>query len=302
MMSSVLRYAKNEEIYGILLIGCLSIIYEAIFVTGSGGISTGLYLNPNLAAYTCILGYAFGLTIKNKSLKAIGQVLFTVAGLVTFSITFLIIWLLINLFSVFANTKNIYRFIGCLTLLAAFVSFGDKLHLNKQPTEVFSGISGGRIDDNAIKGGRAETWTLYYDKILENPLWGNGYGQTAKAENVHFTFQIGIHNIFVMIMGEAGIFALCYFLWIYGYVTMKSLYFFKQNPSVFCISFALILYMLTSRNYFDDYIVLFTSLWLYHEIYKMKSANWLKTRIIVRASGSGKESNEENLIRQYHLN
>lgn len=302
MMSTVLRDVKNEDIYGILLIGCLSIIYEAIFVTRSGAPSSGLYLNANFAAYTCILGYSMGLAIKNQSLKIPGQILFTIAGLLTFSITFLIIWLLINLLSVFANTKNIVKLFVCLALLAVFISFGDRLRLNAQRMNVFSGVSGGTVEGKLKEGARTETWTLYYDKILKNPIWGNGYGQIAEGEDIHFTIQVDVHNTFLMIMGEAGIFALLYFLWIYGYITMNSLYFFEQNPSVFYVSFALIFYMLTSHKYFDDYLVLFTSLWLYQEVYKMKSIGWRKTRVIIRSPGKFKQPLEEELLSQYHLN
>ncbi|WP_316814811.1 hypothetical protein [Pedobacter nyackensis] len=302
MMSTVLRDVKNEEIYGILLIGCLSIIYEAIFVTKAGDISSGLYLNANFAAYVCVLGYSMGLTVNNKNLKIIGQILFTVAGLVTFSITFLVVWLLINLLSVFANTRNIVKLAVCLVFLAAFISFGDKLHLNTQRMNAFSGVSGATIEGKLNEGAGTETWTLYYDKILKNPIWGNGYGQIAEGEDIHFTIQVDVHNTFLMIMGEAGIFALFYFLWIYGYVTMSSLHFFEQNPSIFYVSFALIFYMLTSHKYFDDYLVLFTSLWLYQEVYKMKNIGWRKTRVIIRSASKFKESREEELLKQYHLN
>src|SRR5690606_5184859 len=58
MASSVIKDVRNIEMHCILLIGSISIIYEAIFVTGIGGRYSGFYLNANFAGFACILGYA----------------------------------------------------------------------------------------------------------------------------------------------------------------------------------------------------------------------------------------------------
>jgi hypothetical protein len=302
MMSTVLKDVKGEEVYSLLLLGCLSVIYEAVLVTNPGDTSSGFYLNANFAACASIIGYAFSLTITNKKLKTIGQILFTISGFVTFSIIFLFLWILINLLSVFANTRSIYKLVVYLCLLVVFISFADKLHLSKHRLSSLPGVSGKKIDDKLKAGRPSETWALYYDKILKNPIWGNGYGQTVGEADIRFTIQVGVYNTFLMIMGQAGVFALLYFLWIYGYITMNGLHFFKRNPNVFFLSLALILYLLTSHDYFDNYLVLFTSLWLYHEIYKMKKTSWRNPRVIIMPSGKIKEPSEENLLRQYHLN
>jgi len=41
---------------------------------------------------------------------------------------------------------------------------------------------------------------------------------------------------------------------------------FNDEPFIFLISFSIFMYMLTSHNYFDNYIILFVSLWLYIQI------------------------------------
>lgn len=284
MVPTVIKDVKNVDIYCVLLIGSLSILYEAALVTGIGGRYSGFYLNPNLAGCACVLGYAIGLTIEQKKLRFVGQLLFSFAGLVTFSRTFLIIWILINLFSLLISYKNVYRMLACLALFTIFLSFGNKLDLNLKRLNAFSEILDGKIDSDLKEGSRTETWALYYDKILDQPLWGNGYhsfsGQSAGAEDDRFVVKLGVHNTFLMVLGEAGIFPLLYFLWVYGYLLVKGVQFFKQNPSIFLLSFSLVLFMLTTHNYFDNYLILFSSLWLYHQTYKLRSAS--KAEVVLR--------------------
>ncbi len=306
MLPSLIKDLKPEEVYVILLVGCSSIIYEAVFVSGIGGRYSGVYLNANLAAYSCIFGYAFGLSIKNKRLKLIGQLLFSIGGLVTFSRTFLLIWVLINLLSILLNYKNVYKIFVCIGLFALFITFGDRFDLNTQRLTAFSDILSGKIDAKMKEGARTETWALYYDKILSHPLWGSGYkafsGQTAGGEIDTFTVRVGVHNTFLMIIGEAGIFVFLLFLWIYGYLLVNGIYFFKKNPSIFFITFSLILFMMTLHNYFDNYLVLFTSLWLYHETSKMKNYTWNRGREIVSLAENPAHRRNEILLGQYHLN
>lgn len=307
MASTVLKDVKNIEIYGVLLIGSISIIYEAVFITGIGGRYSGFYLNPNLAGFACILGYTFGLTIDRKELKIPGQILFSIAGLVTFSRTFLLIWILINLLSVLISYKNIFKIIVCLVLFVFFLSLGNKLDLNTQRMQAFSSILGGKVDQDLKEGSRTETWALYYEKILNNPLWGNGYhtfsGETGGTEaGGRFVIHAGVHNTFLMIIGEAGIFLLLYFLWIYGYIFVNGVRFFKVNPSIFFLSFSLVSFMLTNHNYFDNYLVLFTSLWLYHETDNLRNSIDNRGVIFSKSRVNANDPNFKTLLRDYHLN
>src|SRR5690606_25394290 len=109
MGASVVSNTTMEDIYIVLLLGCFSIIFESIFIEGIGGRYRGYYINPNAAGYACILGYSLSFSINNKKLKIIGQLLFSIAGFLTFSRTFLFIWILVNLISLLINYKNVYK-------------------------------------------------------------------------------------------------------------------------------------------------------------------------------------------------
>ncbi|WP_164122293.1 MULTISPECIES: O-antigen ligase family protein [Sphingobacterium] len=270
MGASVVTDTTKEDIYIVLLLGCLSIILEAIFIEGIGGRYRGFYINPNAAGYACILGYSLSFSIDNKKLKIIGQLLFSIAGLVTFSRTFLLIWILINLLALLINYKNVYKFLAGIVLFALLLSFGDKLDLSTKRMHAFSGILEGKVNDDLAEESRTETWSHYYNEILNNPVWGNGYhsfsGEIFGPEYNSFTIKNGVHNTFLMVIGEAGFFVLLYFLWIYGSFLINGVKIFNDNPVIFLISFSLVMYMLTNHNYFENNLVLFISMWLYIQI------------------------------------
>jgi len=86
-----------------------------------------------------------------------------------------------------------------------------------------------------------------------------GYGDSAIV-------NVGVHNTPLLILGEAGIFTFFYFLWIYVGFVVKGVRKFKEDPLIFFVSFSLFMFMLTTHNFFDNYLVLFVSLCLYIKI------------------------------------
>lgn len=274
MAASVAHNSNKNEIYALLLLGALSIIFESIFQKGINGRFSGFYLNANPAGFACILGYSLSFSIDNKKIKILGQLLFSIAGFLTFSRTFLLIWVLINLLSLLINYKNVYKIIVGVVLFSLFLSFESKSDLDNRRVNAFLALFDGKVDEDLKKESRTETWANYYDKILNKPIFGNGYrtfsGETFGSEYSTYTIRNGVHNTFLMIIGEAGFFVLLYFLWIYGALLINGIRVFKVDSLVFFASFSLIMYMLTSHNYFDNYLVLFVSLWLYFQMNKMK--------------------------------
>ncbi len=274
MSVSVVRETTKNELFILLLLGALSIIYEAIFLTGINGRFSGFYLNANPAGFICILGYTFTLFIENKKLKILGQLVFTIAGFATFSRTFLLIWLVINMISLLTDLKNAYSIVLGIALFGLFLSFETKSDLSTKRVGAFSALLGGKLDDDLKKEPRTETWAVYYDKILDKPVFGNGYrtfsGEIFGTENNKYTIRNGVHNTFLMIIGEAGFFVFLFFCCIYGSFLFNGIKMFKDDPQVFLVALSLILYMLTNHNYFENYIELFVSLWLYIRIKKWK--------------------------------
>ncbi|MFZ4263628.1 O-antigen ligase family protein [Sphingobacterium sp. HJSM2_6] len=272
---SIVTDTTKDDIFKVLLLGSLSIILESIFIEGIGGRYRGFYLNPNAAGYACILGYSLSFSIGNKKLKILGQILFSIAGLITFSRTFLLIWILVNLLSLLINFSNVYKILLGVVLFGMLLSFGDKLDLNIQRMGAYSGILEGKVNDDLKEDSRTETWAHYYNNILTSPILGNGYhsfsGEVYGPPDNNFTIKNGVHNTFLMVIGEAGFFVFLYFLWIYGTFLVNGVKMFDNHPVIFLVSFSLVLYMLTHHNYFDNNLVLFVSMWLFIQIDMVKN-------------------------------
>jgi hypothetical protein len=277
MATSVIKDVSKNEIFYFLLFGAVSIIYESIFVTDIGGRYSGLFLNPNFAGCICILGYCFSFSVSNKNSKIIGQILFTYAGFVTFSRTFLLLWVLVNILSLTMSYKNSYKIIFGIILISLFVSFGNKFDFNTKRLEAFATILDGKISQDLAENSRTETWAKYYDRILDHPFFGNGYlsfsgktfGEDDKAYGV-----VGVHNTPLLIIGEAGIFVFLYFLWIYGGFVYNGIHFFKQDFLLLLVSFSLFIYMLTNHNFFNNYVLLSISIWLFQQIEIQKTEEY----------------------------
>jgi len=272
----LVKDTTNNDIYIVLLLGALSILFESIFIKDIGGRFSGFYLNPNSAGVICILGYCLSFSINNKRLRIIGQILFSIAGFVTFSRTFLLLWGIINIISLLVSYKNIYKLLLGIILFSFFLSFGDKFDFNTRRLEAFSAILDGKLNSELEEDSRTETWALYYDKIFESPFFGNGYlsfsGKTVGSGDTAIV-KMGVHNTPLMIIGEAGIFAFLCFIWIYGTLMVKGIKIFKDESIFFLMSFSLFMYMLTNHNYFDNYLILFVSLWLFVKIERKKITN-----------------------------
>jgi O-antigen ligase len=164
-------------------------------------------------------------------------------------------------------------------LFSLFVSLGDNFDFNSRRLDAFTSILDGKISDEMVEDSRTQIWALYYYKVLNKPFFGNGYlsfsGKTDGIGENSDSIQ-GAHNTFLMILGESGIFVFLYFTAIYGGFIVSGIRVFKDEPFIFLISFSLFMYMLTSHNYFDNYITLFVSLWLYLKIDKKKMRKNLK--------------------------
>jgi O-antigen ligase len=199
----------------------------------------------------------------------LGQIFFSIAGLVTFSRTFLLLLFLISIVSLSISYKNSYRIAIGVVLFSLFLSTADKYDFDSRRLKAFSAILDGKLSEEMTEGSRSQTWELYYDKILDKPIFGNGYlsfsGKNYGSDENLYSLQ-GVHNTFLMAIGEAGILAFLYLVSIYGGFVVKGIRKFNDEPLIFLVSFSLLMYLLTIHNYFDNYLILFVSIWLWMKI------------------------------------
>lgn len=266
---SLVKDTTLKETYIILLLGSMSILFETFFLQVVGGRFSGFYLNPNSAGFICIIGYCLSFGIEKKTLKIVGQIIFSIAGIVTFSRTFLVLWVLINIISLLISYKNSYKLFLGIILFGFILSFGEELNFNTYRMNAFSSLLEGKINDNMEANSRDQTWAKYYDDIIQNPIFGNGYmsfsGRKIGSGEGAYIID-GVHNTPLMLLGEAGIIPLIIFLCIYSHLFYRGCRIFKLEPVFLLLTIALIMYLLTNHNYFDNYILLFISLIIYSEV------------------------------------
>ncbi|MGF1556640.1 O-antigen ligase family protein [Paucihalobacter sp.] len=263
--AELMRNTNNAEFFCFLILGSTSIIIHATLFQNDYGRYSGFYLDPNAAGFVCLLGYAQGFSIKNTYFKLIGQFILTFAGILTFSRTFILLWFLVSVISVFANRKNAVNFGVGAAVLVIVLSIASILQLNAVRFQALESFLGNNPKSSARviqTDSRFDTWAVYYDMILNNPYFGNGY----KTLSGYYTNYAGVHNTFLMILGESGIFTFFVFCFIYFGMLFKGFAIFKFQPFLFMMVFTLMGSMLTVHNYFENFVIMLTSFWLFIRI------------------------------------
>ncbi|WP_179354448.1 O-antigen ligase family protein [Winogradskyella vidalii] len=256
------------EFYSFLLFGASTIIIHAIFFPSDFGRYSGFYLNPNVAGFICITGYATTYGLKQISLKLIGQFIFTLAGLLTFSRSFIVIWILLNIISLKISIKNIRIFgIGFLIIGTLFF-IGDTIGLNNPRFEQLKSI----LNNESVSvqevnsDSRTETWALFYDQILESPLLGNGFGTFSGKGDA----GLGVHNSYLRVIGEAGILPFLIFISYFIHLLAWSTIHFKKAPNLIMQIIALVLFLMANHNFFGFFYLTFAAMWIQYQIYIFK--------------------------------
>ena len=254
---------SNVELFIYLLIGGLSVGAEALFLTSDFGRYAGFYLNANVAGFICIFGYSLTYSLKSNTLKLIGQFVLTLMGLLTFSRTFIVIWIILNLISLKISMRNI-RILGIGVLIFFTLLFIDEIvGLNNPRFDQFVNILTNEevTIDEVSEDSRSDTWALYYDNIFESPFIGNGYTSFRGESDV-----AGVHNSYLMIIGEAGIIPFLLFISLIIYFFYWSYRLFNRSPNLIMQTISLSMFLLANHNFFNYYFITFAAMWIHYQI------------------------------------
>lgn len=262
--SSFVKHVKENELFYYLLVGSASIIVHSLLFPDNFGRYSGFYFNSNLAGFIAIMVYALTFSIKGFTKRSLLQGIITIAGILTFSRTFILLWILTNLISLRISVKNL-RIIGIsIGLLAMFLLFAELFNANTLRLRSLTALVNneqGAIN-KASQGSRTETWSLYYDYILEKPLFGNGFGSFQRT-GFH---DVAVHNSYLLVLGEAGIIPFVLLIGLFFYMALKSFRVFKTKPFLLMLNISLLLFLLTFHNFFSNDQVLLMTLWIYYQI------------------------------------
>ena len=256
----------KKELCFILLFGAISILINAVFFKDAFGRYSGFYLNPNKAGFVCIIGFALTYSLKMSSLRLLAQFAFAICGFMTLSRSFILLFIIVNILAVIIDKKNVITLFSGAIALTLILSLSS-LQLNADRFGALKSLFSDDVDTTTItKETREETWANYIDGILENPIIGQGYKKLHGRPKGHHHQDVGVHNTFLMIIGEAGIIPFLVIIVFYVSLLIRSFKVIRDEPLYLVISVILLAYLMVSHNYFDNYILLFITIWLYHNL------------------------------------
>jgi len=271
----LLKETSDYELCFFILLGVMSILINVLVFPNNYGRYSGLYINPNRAGFVCLIGFSLTYKLKNTPYRLIAQFLFTIGGIMTFSRSFILILLFINLISIVSNKKNvIVLFTGFIAMLIIINS--TTLQFNSDRFNALKSIFSDDVDKETIsKNSRDETWAEYTSVLFEKPLFGHGYKSMQGHEYDTLGIKVGVHNSYLMMLGESGILPFLLFIIIYIALFIRSLNHFKTHPEYTYMTIILTSFLLVSHNFFDNLICLFMSFWVYEKVKKDMELNSL---------------------------
>ena len=277
-----LQYINQNTIIYLLFAGAITILLDSLFFrfndfqgidyVSEYGRYSGFYLNPNIAGLICMIGFV--LTIMKKNAWKILIFTFSVLGFLTLSRTFMLCWFLTTSIYVFYNRKNLIKlFLIFVVIFYSLVTFSEKLKLDSDRFQFLTGMFSGRIDREVLNDdSRTDQWAIFYDNILKSPIIGNGYSSFSNSL-IDGTGQ-GVHNIFLMILGESGFLPFLLFLSLLIRLLYRTFTNRGYNIDIFFLTLVLFLTFLVSHNFFSSGIQIFMMVLI---IYRITQKKYIKT-------------------------
>jgi O-antigen ligase len=143
------------------------------------------------------------------------------------------------------------------------LSVATLFQLNTERLSIVDGIVNDNYNSNlATDDSRVDTWSGYFDRISNAPLFGNGFQSFAGVKGQ----SAGVHNSYLRIIGEGGIFPLLMFIGIYVSMFFRTLKTFKTRAYQILLVVSLMALLLTTHNFIDSSYIIFISIWLYFKL------------------------------------
>ncbi|WP_108424729.1 O-antigen ligase family protein [Flagellimonas amoyensis] len=270
----VVKRTSNREFLVVLLLGATTIFLHAAFLGGGSadyGRFSGFYINPNAAGFICISGYALAYSIENKRFRLLAQIIFTIMGLLTLSRTFIALWILLNLISLKINIKNIRIFLYGFGLLSLLLVFSEFLPVENPRIEQLKALTSSNEEvtvSELNEDSRTDTWSKYFNDIGEKPFFGSGF--TSFTSKSFLSEKVGIHNTFLLVLGEAGFIPFIVIVIFYARMLVLSLRLFNHAPNLLMQSIGLFFFLMASHVFFTHAFILFISMWIQNQIEQKK--------------------------------
>ena len=225
---------------------------------------SGFFLNPNEASLSSVFFFNFILyrPYEKRMFNLFAVALMIVALVLTFSKTGVILFFASLMLFLLLKRKGMLMLfaIALLTLSLQFLpdtlsnKIGSSLSLSDaqlRRLDLLYGFLQGRIDSHTT-GYRIDTWNSAIPIIADGFPHGTGlgtfyYGGNFPYQNENIYWQ-GVHNTYLMIVGEAGFVAFALFIVCYGNLLALALA--SKDKLPLAIIFNALLFCMTSHNSF----------------------------------------------------
>ena len=145
--AEIARRTSVKELLVLFIIGAASILFNAVFIPMDYGRYSGFFLDPNAAGFACLIGVTLSLNLKSNKWKNICLLFFTFCGVLTFSRTFILIWILVVLISTFQNRSNSKIFFTGFIAITILLTVASSLSLNTDRLNILGNLfEKGKID------------------------------------------------------------------------------------------------------------------------------------------------------------
>ena len=248
------------------LINTVTVVISYFFTSDlfvvTGERASGINLNANVAGYIAVLALAFELFFMNKG-KRLLHILITLLIMVGIFVTFskasyamtfgVLAFYLTYSLKASSGRYGLIRMIGILAILlvsGVYLSQYSTLLTKSQQERIqeFRGLLGGEINEETTTH-RSKLALIGWQKIQEKPVFGSGFKSMSKMHSN----TAGVHNQYLLLWGEAGIFAVLAFIYfLFRYFTwgnrLSPDYRFLFRSILFTIAF----YSLANHNMYSS--------------------------------------------------
>ncbi|MEP2240113.1 MAG: O-antigen ligase family protein [Maribacter sp.] len=201
-----------------------------------------------------------------KKISLLSKSYFLIIGLFTFSRTFIISWILINLLSIKLNIKNLKLLLIGFGFLSTLLVYNSFLPVKNQRLEQIGALINGGSSTKSSKiekDSRWDTWSRYYPALMDKPIFGNGFNSFTGNGVAP---PVGVHNTYLLLWGEGGILSALLFLFYTIWLFVKSSKIFMRQPHVLMILLGLSLFLLTNHNFMTANYSIFILLWIHIQV------------------------------------
>jgi len=177
-------------------------------------------------------------------------------------------WIIITSIYLFFNRKYLVKSIFILIFSIIFlVQFSEQLKLDISRFEFLNNLFLGIIDQEVLNDdNRQDQWAKFYGGIANSPIIGNGY--SSFSQSLDGKGDVGVHNSFLLILGESGFLPFSLILALIISLLYRSFIKIRHDITPFLLIISLIINLMVSHVFFSSGIQIFILVFIIYSLTK----------------------------------